>query len=132
MFLLEAFTILQLYWFYTVFINSTVYQLVFLANLSQYFSLSLSKPTPSMCCISHILLTTDFHFSSDFHEKRIIILNLCLGIQMFSCQNYTSAIHKVHYCKLTTNYIVTLGRFLRTGNCYTSLLAKGPKHRVIF
>ena len=104
----------------------------FLANLSQYFSLSLSKPTPSMCCISHILLTTDFHFSSDFHEKRIIILNLCLGIQMFSCQNYTSAIHKVHYCKLTTNYIVTLGRFLRTGNCYTSLLAKGPKHRVIF
>ena len=69
---------------------------------------------------SHIQLLTRFSSWIFFQHYR--------GFQV-ACQNYTSAIRKVHYCKLTTNYIVTLGRFLRTGNCYTSLLAKGPKHQ---
>ena len=72
---------------------------------------------------SHIQLLTRFSSWIFFQHYR--------GFQV-ACQNYTSAIRKVHYCKLTTNYIVTLGRFLRTGNCYTSLLAKDRNTSVIF
>ena len=68
------------------------------------------------------------HFENHFCDCATNTAPEYRGFQV-ACQNYTHAIRKVHYCKLTTNYIVTLGRFLRTGNCYTSLLAKGPKHR---